>query len=125
MNFYGYNPPPTKARQPNPFYRAPSPPADPTRQHTRSQSSWQINQLTQDHYGTDVPTLWNEIDQLQRKLKHRKADLKECERELKDLRQKHGKAKERLEAVTGLYERAVELLRGERERRWGRVRRLY
>ena len=121
MPFYGYNPP-----QPNPFYAQPPPrPPDPPRPKPRYQSSWQINQLTQERYGTDVPTLWNEIEQLQRKLKHRKADLAECERDLRDLKLRHGKAKERLEAVTGLYERAMELLRGEREQRWRRVRRLY
>lgn len=121
MPFYGYNPP--NNPQPNPFYQPhmhPQPQPLP-----RYQTSWHINQLTQDRYGTDVPTLWNEIEQLERKLKHRSGDLMHCERELKDLRHRHRKLKENYEQVKGLYDRAMEILRDERERRRWRPRRLY
>jgi chromosome segregation ATPase len=71
-----------------------------------------------------VPTLWNEIEQLERKLKHRSGDLLHVERELKDLRRKYTKLKSSYEAVTSYYERAMQLLKKDKERRW-RTRRLY
>lgn len=114
MPYYGYNPP--NNPQPYPFYQP---------QQPRYQSSWHINQLTQDRYGTDVPTLWNEIEQLERKLKHRSGDALHYERELKELRHRHKKLKESYDGVTRLYERAMEILRNERERHRWRPRRLY
>lgn len=115
MPFYGYNPSP----QPNPFYQ-PQP-----RQQPRYQTSWYINQLSQDRYGTDVPTLWHEIEQLERKLKHRSGDAMHYERELKDLRHRHNKLKSKYDQAIGLYERAMDLLKDEKERRRWRPRRLY
>ncbi|KAK5120093.1 hypothetical protein LTR85_006574 [Meristemomyces frigidus] len=85
-----------------------------------SHSSWYINQLSQDRYGTDVPTLFDEVDRLNRKLKHRTEELLRKDREIRELRGRHEKLKSSYRTVYDAYERAVEALNHER-RRWRRV----
>lgn len=84
------------------------------------QSSWYINQLSQDRYGTDVPTLWNENEHLKRRLKHRSEDLLRRDRDYRELQRRHEKLRSSYRHVFDAYDRAVEALRQER-RRWRRA----
>jgi len=84
------------------------------------QSSWYINQLSQDRYGTDVPTLWNEVGRLNRKLKHRGEDLKRKDREISSLRRRYEQLKVNNKTWINAYDRVAEALSEER-RRWRRA----
>ena len=83
-------------------------------------SSFHINQLTQERYGTDVPTLWNEIERLDRMLQHRTDELMRRQREHHELRRRYEKLKSNYRTVFDAYDRAVEALKDEK-RRWRRV----
>ena len=89
------------------------------RPHT--QSSWYINQLSQDRWGTDVPTLRRDIDRLERRLRNRSEDLLRRDRELNDLRHRHERLRSNYNTIFNAYDRCLDLLRDER-RRWRRIR---
>lgn len=78
-----------------------------------------INELSQDRYGTDVPTLRTEIIRLERNLRHRTEELLRRDRELDDLKRRHNKLRNDYDTVFNAYDRALDLLRDGR-RRWGR-----
>ncbi|KAK4550599.1 hypothetical protein LTR36_000178 [Oleoguttula mirabilis] len=84
------------------------------------QSSWYINQVSQDRYGTDVPTLLDEVDRLNRKLKHRSEDGLRKDRDISELRRRYEKLKASYRTVFDAYDRAVEDLKREK-RRWRHV----
>ena len=83
-------------------------------------SSWYINQLSKDRYGTDVPTLWNEVERLDWKLRQQSDELRRKNREMGEFRRGHEILKDRYRIVFDSYDRAVDALREER-RRWRRV----
>ncbi|EMC96539.1 hypothetical protein BAUCODRAFT_480148 [Baudoinia panamericana UAMH 10762] len=83
-------------------------------------SSYFINQLSQDRYGTDVPTLWNEIERLNRRLRHKSDALLRKEREYNDLKRRHEKLKSSYRIIFDAYDRVVDTLKEER-RRWRRL----
>ncbi|KAK0333916.1 hypothetical protein LTR91_022965 [Friedmanniomyces endolithicus] len=80
-----------------------------------------INALSRDRYGTDVPTLWSEIERLDRKLKHQRDESIRKDHERQELRRRYEKLQKSYRAVWEGYERVVEELRLERGR-WRRMR---
>ena len=80
-----------------------------------------INALARDRYGTDVPTLWSEIERLDRKLKHQRDESIRKDHERQELRRRYEKLQKSYRAVWEGYERVVEELRLERGR-WRRMR---
>ncbi|KAK6398819.1 hypothetical protein LTR65_000374 [Meristemomyces frigidus] len=95
-------------------------PQVPSNQMPMYQSSWYINQVSQDRYGTDVPTLLDEVDRLNRKLKHRSEDGLRKDRDISELRRRYEKLKASYRTVFDAYDRAVEDLKREK-RRWRHV----
>lgn len=51
------------------------------------------NELSRSYYGTDVPALQYELEQLRRSLRHRSHEVHRNERELKKLQQEHRELK--------------------------------
>ena len=80
---------------------------------------WYVNQLSQDYYGTDVPTLRAKVERLERQLRARGEQLLRQDVELSDLRRRYNKLHLDYDTVHGAYQRAAEMLREER-RRWRR-----
>lgn len=83
-------------------------------------SSAFINQLSYDRYGTDVPTLWNEVESLKRRLRHRSEDVLRMQQEVHEQKRKYEKMRASYKFLSEAYDRALFALK-EEKRKWRRV----
>lgn len=67
-----------------------------------------------------MPSLLDEVDRLNRKLKYRAAEGLRKDREISEVRRRYEKLKSNYRTVFDAYDRAVDALNHER-RRWRRV----
>ena len=91
-----------------------------TTHHSDYYSKWYVDRLSRDRYGTDVPTLNQDVQVLERKLRHASADLFRREKELKELKHRHQTLQSKYDTVFDMYDHMKEILRNER-RYWRRL----
>jgi len=81
----------------------------------RYYSSYLINQLSRDRYGTDVPTLQRDVERLERKLRERSQGTLHREKQLHELHRRCERLRDNYDDLISKYRRVVSLWREDRE----------